>query len=64
MYATIPVPPLPPKTVPSDPLQDELTSYAPPNTYKKNWTQSTQPPYKMDTPLTDSNASWTVSNKN
>ena len=35
-----------------------------PNTYKKNWTQSTQPPYKMDTPLTESNASWTVSNKN
>ena len=35
-----------------------------PNTYKKNWTQSTQPPYKMDIPLTESNASWTVSNKN
>ena len=50
MSATIPVPPLPQKTVSSDPLQDELTSYAPPNTYKKNWTQSTQPPYKMDTP--------------
>ena len=48
----------------SDPLQDELTSYAPPNTYKKNWTKSSQPPYKMDTPLTESNASWTVSNKN
>ena len=28
-----------------------------PNTYKKNWTQSTQPPYRV-------NASWTVSNKN
>ena len=55
--------PLPPKTVLSDPLQDELTSYALPNTYKNNWTQSTQPPYKMDTPLTESNASWTVSNK-
>ena len=48
MSATIPVPPLPPNTVSSDPLQYELTSYAPPNTYKKNWTQSTQPPYKMD----------------
>ena len=35
MSATIPVPPLPPKTVSSDPLQDELTSYAPRNTYKK-----------------------------
>ena len=35
-----------------------------PKTYKKNWTQSTQPPYKMDNPLTESNASWTVSNKN
>ena len=64
MSATIPVPPLPPKTVSSDPLQDELTSYAPPNTYKKNWKQSTQPPHKMDTLLTESNASWTVSNKN
>ena len=56
--------PLPPKTVSSDRLQDELTTYAPPNTYIKNWTKSTQPPYKMDTPLTESNASWTVSNKN
>ena len=44
MSATIPVPPHPPKTVLSDPLQDELTPYAPPNTYQKNWTQSTQPP--------------------
>ena len=35
MSATIPVPPLPPNTVSSDPLQDELTSYAPPNTFKK-----------------------------
>ena len=41
-------------SVSSDPSQDELTSYAPSNTYKKNWTQSTQP-YKM-TPLTESNA--------
>ena len=29
MSATIPVPPHPPKTVSSDPLQDEPTSYAP-----------------------------------
>ena len=36
LSATIPVPPLPPKTVSSDPLQDELTSY------KNNWKQSTQ----------------------
>ena len=34
MSATIPVPPLPPKTVSSDPLQDELTSYAPPTLTK------------------------------
>ena len=47
MSATIPVPLHPPKTVSSDPFKDEPTS---PNTYKKNWTQSTQPPYKMDTP--------------
>ena len=60
MSATIHVPPLSPKTVSSDPLQDELTSYAPPNTYKMNWTQSTQPPYKMNTSLTESNASWTL----
>ena len=59
MSATIPVPPLPPKTVSSDPLQ----SYAAP-TLTKRAGQSTQPPYKMETPLTESNASWTVSNKN
>ena len=35
MFATIPVPPLPPKTVSSDPLQDELTSYAPPTLTKR-----------------------------
>ena len=34
MSATIPVPPLPPKTVSSDSLQDELTSYAPPTLTK------------------------------
>ena len=33
-------------------------------TRRAHWTQSTPPPYKMDTPLTESNASWTVSNKN
>ena len=65
MSATIPVPPHPPKTMSSDPLQDKLTSYAPPTLTKRTgqWTQSTQPPYKMDTSLTESNASWTVSNK-
>ena len=40
-------------------LTDDLQSHP-----KKNWTQSTQPPYKMNTPLTETNASWTVSNKN
>ena len=35
MSATIPVPPLPQKTVSSDPLQDELTSYAPPTLTKR-----------------------------
>ena len=35
MSATIPVPPLPPKTVSSDPLQDELTSYNAPPTLTK-----------------------------
>ena len=35
MSATIPVPPLPQKTVSSDPLQDELTSYAPPQHLQK-----------------------------
>ena len=35
MSATIPVPPLPPKTVSSDLLQDELTSYAPPKLTKR-----------------------------
>ena len=35
MSATIPVPPLHPKTVSSDPLRDELTSYAPPTLTKR-----------------------------
>ena len=35
MSAKIPVPPLPPKTVSSHPLQDELTSYAPPTLTKR-----------------------------
>ena len=35
MSATIPVPPHPPRTVSSDPLQDELTSYAPPTLTKR-----------------------------
>ena len=48
MSATIPLPLYPPKTVSSDPLQDEPISYAPHNTYKKNWTQSTQLPYNMN----------------
>ena len=33
--AAIPVPPLPPETVSSDPLQDELTSHAPPTLTKR-----------------------------
>ena len=35
MSATIPVPPLPPNTVSSDPLQDELTSYDPQHLQKE-----------------------------
>ena len=45
LHTTIPVPPHPPNTVSSDPLKDE-----PASTLKKNWTPSTQLPYKMDTP--------------
>ena len=52
MSATIPVPLQPPKTVSSVPLQDELTSYAPPTLTKRTGhsIHITQPPYKMDTP--------------
>ena len=51
----------PPKT--SDPLQDEPTSYAPP-TLTKRTGHSLHNLLKKWTPLTVSNASWTVSNKN
>ena len=49
MSAKITVPLHPPKTMSSDTLQDEPTSYAHLNNNKNNWTKSTQPRYKMDT---------------
>ena len=54
MSATIPVPPLPPKTVSSDLLQDELTSYAPP-TLTKRTGHSLQTSLQNGHPLTESN---------
>ena len=45
MSATIPVPPLPQKTVSSDPLQDELTSYAPPTLTKRTGHSLHKKPY-------------------
>ena len=59
MSATIPVPPHPPKTVLSDPLQDKPTSYAPPTLAKgtrhslyhllKKWTPPDRVRHIMDT---------------
>ena len=59
MSATIPVPPLPPKTVSSDPLQDKLTSYAPQHLQKELdtvYTTSLQNGHPAES-LTESNAS-------
>ena len=55
--------PHPPKTVSSDRLQDEPTSYAPP-TLTKRTGHSLHNLLTKWTPLTESNASWTVSNNN
>ena len=63
MSATIPVPFQIPKTVSSDPLQDEPTSYAPQHLQKELDTVYTTSLQNRH-PLTESNASWTASNKN
>ena len=60
---SIPVPFHPPKTVSSGPLLDEPTSYAPP-TLTKRTEHSLHNLLTKWTPLTESNASWTASNKN